>query len=212
MVTGASDLSAVIERAGGPAVIVTMTDACNRAVRVAAARPDLVVSVIAPGTLPVRRSALEGTQALISSDAVVDAFLEMLANDYRGAQRTMMTTANPQMSEDEVRERVNLQIAYCPADVALERTRAWRDDDPGVAARECSGRLWLLWSPDMVGPWFPPVHEVRSVLSRELPEAHLEVIDNGLVSRPELTAEIVRRVRALADDALRAARQSTKPA
>jgi hypothetical protein len=189
-----------------------MTDACNRAVRVAAARPDLVVGVIAPGTLPVHRSALQGTQALIGSDAVVDAFLEMLANDYRGAQRTMMTTANPQMSEDEVRERVNLQIAYCPADVALERTRAWRDDDPAVAARECTDRLWLLWSPDMVGPWFPPFHEVQNLLSRELPVAHLEAIDNGPVSRPELTAEIVRRVTALADDPLRAARQSAKPA
>ena len=208
MITGAADLSVVIERAGGPAVVVTMTDACSRAVRVAAARPDLVVGVIAPGTLPVQRSAFKGTQALIGSDAVVDAFLEMLANDYRGAQRTMMATANPQMSEDEVRERVNLQIAYCPADVALERTRAWRDDDPGAAARECMDRLWLLWSPDMVGPWFPPVHEVKQVLSRELPDAHLKAIDNGLLSRPELTAEIVRQL----GDGLRAARRSAKPA
>ncbi len=212
MVTGAADLSAVIERTGRAAVIVTMTDACNRAVRVAAARPDLVAGVIAPGTLPVHRSALEGTQALISSDAVVDAFLEMLANDYRGAQRTMMATANPQMSEDEVRERVNLQIAYCPADVALERTKAWRNDDPSVAARECGDRLWLLWSPDMVGPWFPPVHEVDRVLSGELPEAHLEAIDIGPISAPGLTAEIVRRVTAPADDALRAAHQSAEPA
>ena len=130
---------------------------------------------------------------------------QMLANDYRGAQRTMMTTSNPQMSEDEVPERVNLQIAYCPAGVALERTRAWRDDDPSVAARKCADRLWLLWPPDMVGPWFPPVHEVKKLISRELPEAHLEVIENGVLSRPKLTAEIVRRVTALADETLRAA-------
>lgn len=211
MATGAADLGAVIERAGGPAVILAMSDACNRAVRLAAARPDLVAGVIAPGTLPVHRSALAGTQAMISSDAVVDAFMEMLANDYRSAQRTMMTTANPQMSEDEVRERVNLQIVYCPADVALERTRAWRDDDPSVAARECTDRLWLLWSPDMIGPWFPPVHEVKKVLSRELPDARLETIDNGLVSRPELTAEIVRRAWALADDTLRVRPPNMRP-
>ncbi len=205
MITGAADLSAVIEEAGEPAVVVTMAEACNRAVRVGADRPDLVVGIIAPGALPIPRSALEGTQALVSSDAVVDAFLEMLANDYRGAQRTMMTTANPQMSEGELRERVDLQVAYCPADVALERTRAWRDDDPTNAARECANRLWLLWSPDMVGPWFPPVQEVKQVLSRELPEAQLETIDDGLVSRPELTAEVVRRVTTMAGDTSRAA-------
>ena len=78
---------------------------------------------------------------MISSDGVVDAFVEMLENDYRGAQRTMMSIGNPQMSDAEVRERVNLQIAYCPPDVALERVKAWRDDDPGVAARECGDRL-----------------------------------------------------------------------
>lgn len=194
MLTGAADLCAVIEEAGGPAVIVTLAEACNRAVRVGAERPDLVVGIVAPGTLPVPRSALAGTQALVSSGPVVDAFLEMLANDYRGAQRTMMTTSNPQMSEDEVRERVNSQVAYCPADVAVERTKAWRDDDPTDFARECGDRLWLLWSPDMVGPWFPPVQEVRQVLSQELPEARLEEIENGLISRPDLTAAVVRLV------------------
>lgn len=192
--TGAADLSAVIEEAGEPAVIVTLTDACIWAVRVGAERPDLIVGIVAPGTVPVPRSALANTQALVASDAVVAAFLEMLENDYRGAQRTMMATANPQMSEDEVRERVNMQVAYCPADVAVERVRAWRDDDPTDPARECGDRLWLLWSPDMVGPWFPPVHEVRKVLSRELPEARFEQIENGVASRPDLTAEIVRRV------------------
>jgi pimeloyl-ACP methyl ester carboxylesterase len=194
MSTGAADLCAVIEAAGGPAVIVTLAEACNRAVRVGANRPDLVAGIVAPGTLPVRRSALAGTQALVTSDAVVDAFLEMLANDYRGAQRTMMTTSNPQMNEEEVRERVNSQVAYCPADVALKRTKVWRDDDPADFARACGDRLWLLWSPDMVGPWFPPVQEVSQVLSRELPEARLEEVKNGLISRPDLTAGVVRLV------------------
>lgn len=194
MATGAADLAAVIEAAGAPAAVLTMSEACNRAVRVGAARPDLVVGIIAPGALPVARAAVESTQAMVSSDAVVDAFLEMLSNDYRGAQRTMMTIANAQMSEDELRERVGLQVDYCPADVALERTRAWRDDDPGDAARECADRLRLLWSPDMVGPWFPPVHEVKKVLTRELPDAQLETIEGGPVSRPELTAEIIRGV------------------
>lgn len=196
MLTGAGDLAAIVEQAGEPAAIVTLTDACNRAVRVAAARPDLVTAVVAPGTLPIPRGAFEGTQAMISSDGVVDAFMEMLATDYRAAQRTMMTTANPQMTEEEVRQRVDLQVAYCPAGTAVERARAWADDDPLDAARECGSRLWLLWSPDMVGPWFPPLHEVSKLVGTLLPEAHLEQVADGPVSRPDLTAAIVRRVTA----------------
>jgi len=78
---------------------------------------------------------------MLSSEGVVTAFLEMLERDYRGALRTMFSSTNAQMSEDELRERIRSQISYCPQDAAVARVRAWAADDP----RE--GRGGPPWSP-----------------------------------------------------------------
>ena len=51
---------------------------------------------------------------MASSDTVVDAFLGMCETDYRGALRSLVTAGNPQMTEEEIRERVRLQ-AELPA-------------------------------------------------------------------------------------------------
>ena len=56
--TSAADLEAVVETAGEAAVIVATADGCNRAVRVAAARPDLVRAVVTIGGAPVARPAM----------------------------------------------------------------------------------------------------------------------------------------------------------
>ena len=109
MNTGVSDLEAVVAAAGSGAVVVALADAVNRAVRVAASRPDLIEGLVVPGGNPAGRRALEGTDAMASSESVVDAFLSMVETDYRGALRTMTTAGNPQMTEDEVRERVRPQ-------------------------------------------------------------------------------------------------------
>ena len=42
--TSAADLAAVIERAAAPAVVITVGDGLNRALRVAAQHPDLISS------------------------------------------------------------------------------------------------------------------------------------------------------------------------
>jgi hypothetical protein len=79
--------------------------------------------------------------------------------------------------------------------------RAWVEDDPLQVARACGDRLWLLCSETAGGGWFPSGREAMK-LSRELfPDAHVEEIEDGIVSRPDLTAAVVRRVTA----ALRAA-------
>src|SRR5262249_38257238 len=59
--TDAADLQAVIEAAGEPAVVLAFADGCNRAVRVAARRPDLATVVVSPGGNPVGLEAVEGT-------------------------------------------------------------------------------------------------------------------------------------------------------
>jgi len=101
METGAGDLAAVIDEAGGPAVVITLTDAVHRAARVAVRRPDLVEALVAPGGTPAGRARLEGSEAMVASDSVVDAFMSMGETDYRGALRSVMTAANPPDAGDK---------------------------------------------------------------------------------------------------------------
>ncbi len=194
METGAADLEAVLEVAGGSAVLVALADAVNRAVRVAASRPDLVQALVVPGGSPAGRRSLEGTDAMVSSDSVVDAFISMAETDYRGAVRSLTTAGNPQMSEEEIRERVGLQVSYQPQDSASSRLREWAEDDAAEQGRQCGDRLWLLYSDDAGGGWFPVGEEGRRLARRQFPEAHVERIEDGIISRPDLTATAVRRI------------------
>ena len=58
---------------------------------------------------------------MIASDSVVDAFREMVRRDFRGAMRSLFSSTNPQMGEEELRERVAAQAAYCEVDAAVAR-------------------------------------------------------------------------------------------
>lgn len=188
--TDKHDLIALIEELGEPALLIPMADGVNRAVRVAAERPDLAVAVLTPGGNPVGRQAAQDTEALAGSDSVVEAVTGMMATDYRGALRALFTTGNPQMSEDQLRDRVQATIDYCPQSVAAERMKNWVDDDAGDPARKLGGRLWLL--EHGTSPWFPlaTVEPTR----RLLPEAHIEVVADGAISRPDITAAYARRI------------------
>ena len=194
METGADDLEAVIQEAGGPAVVITLTDAVHRAARVAARRPDLIDALVLPGGTPAGRTRLEGSEAMVASDSVVDAFMSMGETDYRGALRSVVTAANPQMSEDEVRERVKAQVSYQPQDTVVARWRAWTEDDATDEGREMGDRLWILYSETMSGGWFPAGEEARRISNRLFPEAHVEEVADGIVSRPDLFGSVVRRI------------------
>jgi pimeloyl-ACP methyl ester carboxylesterase len=196
MTTGAADLAAVIEASGGAAVILGMGDACNRAVRVGAEQPELIEAIVAPGGTPAGRDTLEGSEAMASSDTVVNAFIGMCETDYRSALRSLVTAGNPQMSEDEIRERVGLQAEYQPQETAVARLRAWVDDDASEPARACGDRLWMLWSENMGGGWFPTGEEAMRLSRRLFPDAHVEQIEDGIMSRPDATAAVVRRITA----------------
>ncbi len=194
MKTGASDLEAVIGAAGSSAVVVALADAVNRAVRVAASRPELARAVVVPGGNPAGRSALEDTDAMVSSEPVVEAFLSMVETDYRGALRSLTSAGNQQMSEDEIRERVRLQAEYQPQEAAASRLQVWAGDDASEYGRRCGARLWLLYSDDQGGGWFPTGEEGSRIARELFPDAHVERIEDGIVSRPDLTAAAVRRV------------------
>lgn len=198
METDCSDLEAILEGAGGEAVIISTADGANRSVRVAASREDLVAAVVALGTAPFARMHFEGSEGMIASDNVVRAFLEMVERDYRGALRTLLSATSSQMSEAELRERVGFQVSYCPQEPAAARVRAWAEDDPTAAARETGERLWILAAPDAAGPWLPPAHERRRLTERLTPKAHIEEgqAGTGPISQPGVAAAVIRRISA----------------
>jgi pimeloyl-ACP methyl ester carboxylesterase len=194
--TAAADMAAVIEAAGPPATIVTQGDGSNRAVRVLDRKPELVTAVVANGGIPIGRHHFEGLEALVTSEGVVEAILSQVETDYRGAIRGILSATNPQMSEEELRERVERQIAYSPAAAAYERLRAWTDDDPLELGRTAGDRLWVLFSEGAGGGWFPTGDKAQELVERLLPDAHHVEVDDGMVSRPDQTAAVVRRVTA----------------
>jgi pimeloyl-ACP methyl ester carboxylesterase len=192
--TAAGDLAAVIEATGPPAVIVSQADGTNRAVRALAERPELVRAIVANGGLPIGRRHFEGLEALVASEGVVEALLSQVETDYRGAIRGVLSATNMQMSAAELRQRVEQQIAYSPGAAAFERLRAWTGDDPLELGRAAGERLWLLYSEGMGGGWFPTGDQAQELVESLLPDAHHVEIDDGMVSHPDQTAEVVRRV------------------
>jgi pimeloyl-ACP methyl ester carboxylesterase len=194
--TSANDLEAVIEAAGaGPAVALAMVDGGNRAARVAQRRPDLLSHVVGVGGPPLTRDAFTESESLISSSTVVAAFLQQLDTDYRGAIRSLMEAGNPQMSQDELRDRVVKQVEHVPMEAASARVRAWAEDaDAAVAAREMGDRLLLLVGGNAAGGWFPDESELTGIITEHFPEAVVEHVEEGILSRPDQTAAVVRRV------------------
>jgi pimeloyl-ACP methyl ester carboxylesterase len=192
--TDATDLIALIEEAGGPAAIVGLGDAGDVAVLAAAQRPELVSGVVVPFGNPVaiRAAATSGSEALVGSRSVLEALGEMLSNDYRAGLRTIISGGNPQMAEEEIRERVMRQEAYCPAEVALARLESWQGDLVYDEAQAIGDRLWLLQQPE--NPWFPADMVERT--AELLPKARIVRVEDGHISRPDITAGFVSRITA----------------
>jgi pimeloyl-ACP methyl ester carboxylesterase len=190
--TDTADLEAVVAAAGSSAVALAFADGCNRAVRVAVRRPDLISVVVSPAGNPVGLAAVDGTDALAASESVLSALVEMMGTDYRGALRTMFTTANPDWDEDAVRRRVALTVDFLPQEAALPRIKNWIADDPSQDSLALGDRLWLL--EDGSNPWFPI--EVARRTRAILPEAHILEVEDGAISRPDITAGIVRTLTA----------------
>jgi pimeloyl-ACP methyl ester carboxylesterase len=192
--TAASDLQALVEELGEPAVLVGTADGPARAIRVGVREPDLVMAVVAVGGPPFGRAAFSDADVLAASEPVVQALLSQVETDYRGALRTVVTATNPQMSEDEVRERVTDQAEHCPVEAAAPRLRAWASDDAKAESLAAGDRLWVIVSDSMSGGWFPAGAEMAAVVERVLPEAHVVDVEDGMVSRPDLTAEVIRGI------------------
>src|ERR687896_2539219 len=61
--TDAADLAAVVEKAGGDALVIALGDGARRAVRAAAERPDLIHTVVISGEMPLGRIGGAGARA-----------------------------------------------------------------------------------------------------------------------------------------------------
>jgi pimeloyl-ACP methyl ester carboxylesterase len=185
-----ADLEALLEQLGGVRAIVAIGDATLRAVRMAAARPDLVGAVVAPGTFLVAQAGQPGGGGLSGSGSVLSALGTLLAGDYRAGIRSIVESGNPGMAESEIRERVEQMVAHCPREPGLTRFRTWTRDDASREARAIGGRLWVLPYPG--NPWFP--QELADQMPDILPEANRQEIGDGPWTRPEDTAAVVRQI------------------
>jgi pimeloyl-ACP methyl ester carboxylesterase len=192
--TSADDLAAVIEAANGPAVIVGIGDGANRGVRVAARRPELVTAVIGVGGAPLDRAAFADSDVLAASESVVAALLQQVETDYRGALRGILAAVNTEMSDDQLRRRIAEQARFTPPEAAIPRMRAWAEDQPLEFARATGARLLVLVSEPAMGGWFPVGPELVRIVRTVLPEARVVDVDDGIVSRPDQTAAVVREL------------------
>ena len=184
----AEDLVALLEATGGAAVAVALGDGTPRAVRVAAARPDLLGEVVVSGAAPL--GAETGGEGLSGSASVLSALVRLMESDARSALRSIVESGNPGLDEHDVRRRVDAMARHAPPEVATERMRNWIADSSAEEAAALGGRLWMVHYEG--NPWFPPA--ILDRLREVLPEAHFEEVEDGAINRPELTAAVVRRI------------------
>jgi pimeloyl-ACP methyl ester carboxylesterase len=190
--TDRADLEAVIEELGEPAVALAWGDSGHRAVLLATDRPELLptVVILGGGAAVVKPEEAADTEGLQGSDAVRMAFTEMLRTDYRGALRWATSSTNPQLSDDEVRERVERGVEYSSQEATVERFRIWTQvEETAARAKSLGDRLWVIQFPTT---WYP--RETIDMVRERLPGAHIFELDEteGPLSRPEITASIVR--------------------
>jgi pimeloyl-ACP methyl ester carboxylesterase len=189
--TDAADLAALVEEAGGDALVIALGDGARRAVKVAAERPDLIHTVVVSGELPLGRIGDGGSRdALANSPAVLDALMGMLETDYRTGLRTMLTSSGESdWHESALRARLDQIEAYSPAEVGVPRLRGWIEDESLPQGRALGDRLWYLHYPGNL--WFQGSIEI---VRRSLPEARLEAVSEGVISSPAENADTIRRI------------------
>ena len=188
METDAADAIALIEEIGEPVVTLSFGWA-PLPLMVVETRRDYIA-----GTVMIGATGLVATpdpQSLLDSDSVSAALRQLAKTDPRALQRTVMALGNPQLSEPEMHARLEAQLAYCPAEAWLERADSYLDYDATPACEALGDRLWLVHWPNPLAPG-RPMPQLRA----GLPKAHVVEIEDGPISRPDLTAAIVREATA----------------
>ena len=190
MATDVADLIAVAEAAGPISALMSNGDATNRAIHAAAQRPDLIPSVVSLETIPLAPGQAEGSDALVSSGGVLDALVGMMRADYRSGLTAAVQRGNPLFDQDEVRRRVDETVAYIDHEASVTRLEEWIRDDPGDDPHTLGDRLIVAY--EGAGAWFTT--DLIERAQQVLPEAQLVKLEGGAITRPELTAAVVRQV------------------
>jgi pimeloyl-ACP methyl ester carboxylesterase len=190
--TDAQDLAHLLAELGQPAVLVSFGDALHRAVEASAIKPELVSAVVSPGAaaLGSGRDYAGVDDGLASSPAVVGALVQLFETDYRSGLHTVVEGGNPQFSPQQVQQRIDDVVANASLETTMARLRQWISHDSRESGRALGDRLWVLVFGGNL--WFPV--ELVDTLHRDVPEARVEEVADGAVSRPDLTAEVVRRI------------------
>jgi pimeloyl-ACP methyl ester carboxylesterase len=195
LATDAADLVAVAEAAGGGAVVVGNADAANRAIHAADRPGGAIAAVLVHNYFLSGVPQADAPGGMAESPSVLQALLQMLETGYRAAVHTLMSSTNPDFDEEEVQRRVEEVMAFAEHDAAVGRLRSWIGDRAALEIAAGLGeRLWWLVTP--TNPWFPP--DLAPRLSELLPQAHLELLEEGPFNRPDLTAAVVRRASGVA--------------
>jgi pimeloyl-ACP methyl ester carboxylesterase len=193
MNTDVEDMLAICE-AAGPVAVVANGDATNRAVHAGARQSDAVPVVISLESLPLSAGDAVDTDALVASAGVLSALVGMMRADYRSGMMAAIQRGNPDMTPDELRERIDRTTAYSSHEAAVTRLEEWIGDAPADDAAALGDRLVIAY--EGAGGWFPAdLHEAGR---KFLPEARFERLEGGPISRPDLTAAVVRGVTASA--------------
>jgi pimeloyl-ACP methyl ester carboxylesterase len=194
LATDAADLAAVVAaQDAGPATFVAGGVGGNLALRVMRDHSELAHAVISPTGSPVA-GAIDTDDTFANSGSVISLLGEMALRDYRSFLRNLIASTNPQLDEDAVRARIGAVVAYTPQEVMVARAQAWVEDDAVPICRDAGDRLWILISaPDQ---WTSAA--AAPATRALLPDAHVLQIEDGPLSRPDLTTEVVRRVTGLA--------------
>jgi pimeloyl-ACP methyl ester carboxylesterase len=184
--TDVADLAALLEDVGPARVGVGTADGTGRLIRLAAWRPDLLESVVVSGTQALSRAPAHG---LAGSRAVLDALVTLMENDYRAGLRAAIERTDSDVSESELRARIDAAERHCPQEAWVGRLRAWIADDLSEPSAALGERLWILHHG--TNPWFGgDVADQRGAL----PDAGFVEVSDGLRDAAPENAAIVRQV------------------
>jgi pimeloyl-ACP methyl ester carboxylesterase len=192
--TDVADLADIIDAHGPPATFVAAGAGSSLALHVLVEYPDLATAVVSPSGSPVNRAAGRDSDSFAGSRSVFQLLNEQAQRDYRGFVRSIVASTNPQLDEPGVAERVAEVIDAVPHAVMLERLRAWLSDDAVAISRAAGSRLTILLHPG--DPWTGS--DAIEVTRELLPEAAVIEVEDGPLSRPDITAGIVRRITGVA--------------
>jgi pimeloyl-ACP methyl ester carboxylesterase len=189
LATDVADLAAVVAGHNPPATFVAVGAGTTLALHVVAEHPDLVRAVICPSGSPVNREVARGGDSIAASRSVFELLGEMAQRDYRGFLRSIVDSTNPQLDDAGVAERVRTVTEYTPHATMLERLQAWLGDDAVSTSRAAGDRLTILLYGD--DPWSSP--DAAPATRELLPDAHVLEVEDGPLSRPDITGAIIRR-------------------